>query len=115
MAQVVPSQQHRCTPIVETRFSATDNASRSIVDALTTALAEVRGVDVTELDPLYDTVDLEALSALFEGPARVQDSGATFRFPYRQWVVIVRGDGRIQVCEESRTGDDDEGQEAFTA
>ena len=115
MANSVAKQEDRCSPIVEERFGGADQVSRTVTEALTRALATVTDVEVTELEPLYETVDLDALSQLFDGSAGSNDSAATFSFPYQQWIVVIRGDGRIQVCEAAKIAENDVVQEAITA
>jgi len=58
------------------------------------AIADVRGVDPTELDvPLYWEIDLEALDRLCGGDT--DDIAVTFT--YDGTTVTVHGDGRIEV------------------
>jgi hypothetical protein len=75
------------------------DGSNSIVEVLTEMLAAAEGVDVTDLPPLYDAVDIEALERLFE---RYDDSSGCppiLGFEYGDWNVFVRGDGRVRVCD----------------
>ena len=52
------------------------------------AVAEANGVDQTELEPLYQTIDPEALDALFKPGVE-----GTIKFSYGDHDVVVRGDG----------------------
>ena len=42
-------------------------ADRSVSHTLITAVAEVEGCSPTDLPPLYDTIDADAVNALFSG------------------------------------------------
>ncbi|MFB6183036.1 MAG: HalOD1 output domain-containing protein [Haloarculaceae archaeon] len=65
-------------------------------DSLTTAVVEevarAKGVDVLDLDPLYESVDLDTLDDLFASgfDGRVE-------FTYEDYVVSVRGRQQIAV------------------
>lgn len=63
--------------------------------AVVSAVAEAEGVDVVELPPLYDTIDPEALNALFTS----QDDAAvsTVEFEYAGYTVVVRGESTVEV------------------
>lgn len=52
------------------------------------AVANANGVDPTDLAPLYDTIDPEALDALFSAGTE-----GTIRFAYEGHDVVVHGDG----------------------
>jgi len=71
-----------------------DELSAHVVDAV----AAARGVDATELPPLHDAVDTEALEALFEprpsGQAR--RDGAVW-FEYGGCTVVVHSHGAVVV------------------
>ena len=64
-------------------------------------VAERKGELVTELPPLYDIVDPEALDDLF-APSRGsrRDEGIVV-FWYQGYEVTVRADGTISIVEQS--------------
>lgn len=68
----------------------TDSISLRVIDAL----ADATNTDASELEPLYDVVDPEALDQLFRS-----DSGGDVRveFEYHGMLVDVRGDGTVTV------------------
>ncbi|OLZ42489.1 hypothetical protein A6E15_16640 [Natrinema saccharevitans] len=68
----------------------TDSISLRVIDAL----ADATNTDASELEPLYDVVDPEALDQLFQS-----GSGADVRveFEYYGMLVEVRGDGTVTV------------------
>lgn len=86
-----------CKPVVDTQFDRT--GKNGVIAALTDALADAAGVDTTELPPLYDSVDPDALTQLFLQRDESADSDAIFSFRYDTWNVFVRADGRIRVCD----------------
>lgn len=79
-----------------TRLDLDTQSSLSI--AVIEALARAKGVDATELDvPLYERIDTEALEALYHHSRGTADEGWTLSFPFDEFTVTVRGDGRITV------------------
>lgn len=74
----------------------------SVATALATAVADIRGRDPLDLEPLYESVDLDAVDALLAGSGGASDAIVTFR--YEGFRVIVRGDGTIEL---STGGGDD--------
>jgi len=86
-----------CTPVMDGWFER--DRSNSIVEVLTDMLAAVKGVDVTDLPPLYDAVDLDALEQLFERYDDSSGSAPILGFEYDDWNVFVRADGRVRICD----------------
>lgn len=85
--------------------AVTDAADREVVShSVVSAVAEVTDTRPESLEPLYHTVDPDALNALFDGdrtgfgrsPLRVE-------FTYCGCDVVVFGDGSVHV-EESKPG-----------
>ncbi|QCW03036.1 HalOD1 output domain-containing protein [Natrinema pallidum] len=79
------------TPFVTERKS-----SETTVQAILRGITTITGVDETELDPLYDAVAVEALTALVEHgdrPIRVT-------FGYEGHTVVVDGDGSIRIVDD---------------
>lgn len=92
-----------CVPVVDTWFENADD--EDITEVLVTAVAEAKGVDGTAVGPLYDVVDLEALQKLFTMEKGTGDSEAVFSFTFKTLNVFVRSDGRIRVCDGTRSTD----------
>ncbi len=67
-----------------------------IVD-IARAVAEREDREVTELPPLYDVIDPDVLRAFVESGT---DTGATLRFTYCGYDVVVRDDGRVEVARK---------------
>ena len=63
-------------------------------------LSEVKGVDEERIEPLYNSVDPDALDAIFrdlsDGPERV---GGRVEFTHEGCDVTVRADGGVSVDE----------------
>lgn len=70
--------------------------------AIIEAVADHAGIDPTELPPLYESVETDALEALFrsfpDGPLR-QEGDVTFS--YAGYLVQVTADRAIEVTSES--------------
>ena len=65
--------------------------------AVAAALAAREGVDPTELPPLHDSIDTEAMDAVLDGGEDVR-----LTFSHLGYEVTVTGDGRVEVVD--RTG-----------
>lgn len=75
-------------------FEVTPNVTRGLSEAIVTAVAEREDAAPTEVPPLYDTIDPDALDRLFDGrrPGEVT-------FEYAGYEVTVRGPDRISIRE----------------
>jgi hypothetical protein len=91
---------HSCEPVVDARFEK--GCKGTITDALVGALAAAEGVGVTDIDPVYDAVDLDALERLFEDHGGAADAEGLYSFTFDTWNVFVRADGRIRVCDGTK-------------
>lgn len=74
------------------------DSSGDIIQELAATIAEEEGVDVTDLDPIHDEIDTDALLALFAND-RSQGGSPSRRlvFNYQGYDVHVHGDGEIDV------------------
>lgn len=61
------------------------------------AVATVENADPTDLPPLYEAIDPDALNALFQTDNGAQTAVDHVRFHYAGHTVVVQGDGRINV------------------
>jgi hypothetical protein len=82
-------------PVATARY---DDTGDSVIEALVRALAEARGVCVTEVAPLYDVVDPDALGRLFQTDDGA-DSELRLDFRVDNWSVSVSADGRVCVFD----------------
>lgn len=73
----------------------------TIIDALATA----KGVNTTDLPPLFEIVDPDAIDSLFSNHNGATDAEATLSFTYDNWNVFVNADGRIRVCDSTQPTD----------
>lgn len=89
-----------CTSVLETQYVGGDETP---IEAVATALAEVKGVGVTELPPLYDVVDPDAITKLIEGNGDMTDAEGLLGFQFENWNVFVRSDGRIRICDATQS------------
>lgn len=89
-----------CTPVVDTRYEK--DSGKSPAETIIDALAAAEGVDATDLPPLYETIDPDALDQLFEDHEGAAGAEATLSFRFDTWNVFVRADGRIRVCDATR-------------
>lgn len=89
-----------CEPVVDTRFDSGGRAP--IAKVLVEALAEVEGVPATEIPPLFETIDVDALERLFERGEQLAEAETILSFRYGKWNVFVHADGRIRVCDGTR-------------
>lgn len=71
--------------------SSDDAISRRVIDAV----AETKGVDALDLDPLYDTIDPDALDVLFGDDA--SRSSTELRFEFEGCEVLIEGDGEVSI------------------
>lgn len=93
-----------CTPVVKTEFGAESGVTPS--EAIIMALAEAENVAPTELDPLYDTIDLDALDRLFttrDGKAEIPPRMC--RFAVNNWNIFIHSDGSVVICDSERKTD----------
>lgn len=63
-------------------------------------VAETKGVDTTELSPLFRTINSDALDALVESQPAEGDGLQAVAFWYEGCLVRVLGDGRVEVDSE---------------
>ncbi len=88
----------RCRPVEDARFDPDDGPD--LTDALVDAISAASDRESTELPPLYDVVDLDALRTLFNSD-RV-GNGAVYSFDYLDYQVFVGANGWVRVCDRNR-------------
>jgi len=89
-----------CKPVVDAKYGPQGDGS--VTEVLLEALAEAAEVDPTDLPPLYEHVDLDALDNLFEEQAATSNADTLLSFRVETWNVFVRGDGHIRVCDNTQ-------------
>lgn len=85
------------TPIAEAQFDAETGTTPS--EAIITALADVKGVAPTDLDPLNETVDGESIDRLFTSRKEEDISSRVFGFTFEKWNVFLHGSGSVIVYD----------------
>lgn len=65
------------------------------------AVAAVRNEDPTELDPLDNYVDPDALNVIFEPMQSQSGSHGSFSFAYEGLLVLLHSDGEIELREQA--------------
>ena len=80
--------------IVEDHGAATSEAMN---DVLRNAVAELRGIDRTGLEPLFDTLDFEAIDHLFDSNGPFIDRHAALTFEYGGCLITIRPGAEILI------------------
>lgn len=78
------------------RIAETEKPSHTVVETV----ADAEGIDPTELDPLYETIDPDSLDELFQDRLRRVDAPATagaVTFAYHGYEVRVTAGGRVSL------------------
>lgn len=79
-------------------LTASTGTHATVSERVVEAVAREVGVEPTELDSLYETLDPDALNALFaERPGRSQRSAVRVTFEYVGHPVTVSEDGAVEV------------------
>lgn len=86
-----------CTPVYETQYVASGDAS--LVVRVAEALAAVKETDPLEMNPLYETVDVETLNRFLGGDTDETGGSRALSFHVDGWNVFVCDDGLIRVCD----------------
>ena len=61
-------------------------------------IAEESGQDPTELEPLYDSVDPDALEQLIRGNgANQHDNTVSVSFAYNEYAVVIQSGGLVEL------------------
>ena len=93
-----------CTPVADAKYEPEDGFT-SVAETIALAIADAAGVDPTALPPLYDYVDPDALNAMFDRRDGSTDDTAILSFQVETWNVFVSTDGRVRVCDATRSTD----------
>ena len=90
-----PAQSH--VEIFHTEYGEKKTSTEAII----LAIAAVEGVEPTELDCLYDSIDPDALDTLMDGPVVIGDGGSIgVEFQYSGYRVSVRNNGSIAILSD---------------
>lgn len=95
--------ENDCMLVHDVEHDVSEN--RPLVETLVEAIAEVEGVEMTELDSLHDSVDVEQLERLlYSGRSSALSSGIV-GFVAHGWTIFVHADGRIRICDPADGAD----------
>ena len=89
-----------CAPVFETWFG--QERERTPTVAIIEAVAAAEGVAPTELEPLYDEIDTDAVNRLLASDRNSSSSNICIQLSVSGWQVFVRNDGAIRVCDPNR-------------
>lgn len=89
--------QCQCNPVSDTTFRG--ESGRSLLEAVVHSVAALEDVEPTDLDPLYETLDVDALNKLLDSRDDIGAEPMKFTFSYHGWNVFVREDGTIRICD----------------
>ena len=78
-----------------TESVTTIHRGKEVSDIVVTSVAEAKGVDPLELEPLYDVVDPDALDTIFNSTDA--SSSMELSFTMAGCEVVVCGDGEVNV------------------
>lgn len=95
-----PAMYRNCVPVVDTKYErgARDSAAKVVVDAV----AEAADCSPLDLPPLYEFVAPDAVKGLLEYRDLRDSRMAVLGFEMQDWIVFVRADGRVRVCDTSQ-------------
>lgn len=82
--------------------SNVSTSDESIGTAVVSAVADAKGVDPLDLDPLYDVIDADAVDAIFSEADG--SSSLELRFSMAGCDVVVHGAGEVSVTPPTRQG-----------
>lgn len=89
-----------CTAVVDGKCPS--ERGQSAIGAIALALADAIGEDPTDIPPLYQYIDPDALNAMFDRDSRLTSDNAVLGFQVENWNVFIRSDGHIRVCDGNR-------------
>lgn len=81
-------------------MTSSDDDRRPVSERVVAAVCSELEADPTEVEPLYDAVDPEAIDALFPAaPDAADDPARQFTFTYEGYVVDVAADGTVDLSQ----------------
>lgn len=75
---------------------------RSVDVSIVQAVADRRGIEPSELPPLYEWVDPEALTRLFDRPAHRSVGGCQIVFTYAGHTITVERDDGLSITVDDQ-------------
>ncbi|MHC3437391.1 HalOD1 output domain-containing protein [Natrialbaceae archaeon A-gly3] len=88
-----------CTPVCRTSY---DHEDTRVSSAVIQAIATARETTPSEMEPLYNVIDLEALDKIVEhANAKDRNGSLSMRFLIDGLEVNVCADGEVVVCDST--------------
>lgn len=87
----------QCSPVCDTEFGGA--SGRTLVEAVVESVATVQDVEPTELDPLYEILEVDALNQLIGSRNDTGDEPLELTFSYHGWNVFVHEGGIVRICD----------------
>lgn len=84
-----------CTPVVDRFADAEESLSVTIVQAL----ADAADVDPTDLPPIYDYINPDAIDSLHLDTREGAPTELSLSFTVDNWNVFVSDDGQVRICD----------------
>lgn len=75
-------------------ISSAESASEAVIEAV----ADAKGVDPLDLEPMYDTIDPDALDSIFRDSPGAGTASVEIRFEMAGCTVVVREMGEVVVA-----------------
>ena len=88
-----------CTPVVDEVFDVENG--QSPVEAIVHAVAEATGNNPSEVAPLYEYIDTDAVNSLFDHDGAA-NAGLLLRFTIETLSVFIGADGKIRVYDTTQ-------------
>lgn len=85
------------TKTVEITLDPSELKLTPVTVAIADAIAEFKDVEVTDIEPLFYSIDTEALDALFQNPNPANGGPRRFSFTHGGLRISVTADPEVQV------------------
>ena len=99
-ALIAKNRLHSCSPVNSLQAVSIPDEDAPPSQSVVERVAAREGVDHTELTPLFDAIDPDALDKLLDTNGRTE-SAVQISFTYHGYDVTVTGDGAVRVSERT--------------
>lgn len=113
MADEERSEIFGLSVVAESQLADTSEHPPSV--AIVEAIATAEGVTPTDLAPLYETVDADAIDRLFADRNAGEDPSLVLQFDLGPWTVVVSDDGTVRVCDPDHSAGTQSASETCTS
>lgn len=84
----------------EFSFGTDESPSHAVIRAIT----EVKGVDPTEMAPLYEVIEPDALDAMFDGTTQSEERNGLVSFRMDEFEIEITAARRVEIRRVSAVG-----------